>query len=67
MMIKTTYPFYSCNYLTFLKELDELDHVALEDKEMKELVQEERVKYQQELNDMKVSILFGGAFFCHKL
>ena len=30
---------------------------------MKELVQEERLKYQQELNDMKVSILFGGAFF----
>ncbi|CAB4030728.1 Peptide chain release factor 1 [Paramuricea clavata] len=37
--------------------LAELDQLALEDKEMKELAQEERIRCQQELNDIK-DVLF---------
>jgi hypothetical protein len=44
--------------LRFLKELAELDQLAVEDKEMKELVQEERVKCQQEINNLKVRRTF---------
>ena len=43
----------------FLKELDELDQLAYEDKEFKELAEEERSKCEQELNDMKVRGICG--------